>query len=146
MRQTKARAYSTEELAEVIAEAKAALVSQEYKALRGACRELSQVSQEIKELIGNYTHYTVSSLVDAVERAVKFLSPEVTEVSNEDLEVILGKINAIETKVDRIANEASGSALIEVVEEQHKLKNSLIFIANHFQIMLPDYKDEFVVA
>lgn len=146
MRQTKARAYSTEELVEVIAEAKAALVSQEYKALRQACRELSQVNQEVKELIGNYTHYTVSSLVDAVERAVKFLSPEVTEVSNEDLEVILGKINAIELKVDRIVNEASGFALIEVVEELGKVREDLIFVANHFQIMLPNHKEAFVVA
>jgi len=101
-RETKARAYSAEELQDVIADSKAALVSQEYKALRSACRQLFQVSDEVKELIGYYPYYSVSSLVDAVERAVKFLSPEVVEVGAEDLQAIITRIEAIEAKVTRI--------------------------------------------
>lgn len=147
-RLVKARAYSTEELAEVIEYSKQALISNNYNDLKAACRQLYQVSDEVKSLIGNYTHYskTTSDMFNAVERAVKFLSPEVTEVSNEDLEVILGKINGIELKVDRIANEAAASRfVIELTEEVQKIREDLIFVANHFQIMLPNHKDAFVV-
>lgn len=141
---TKARAYSAEEVQDIIVEAKEALVSQEYKALRSACRELSNISPEIKEIIGNYTHYTVSSLVDAVERAVKFLSPEVTEVSTEDLQAIIARIAAIEAKVDRIANETStGNFHIEIAEGLNKILTDLAFVANHFGIMLPNHTDLF---
>lgn len=144
MRETKARAYSAEEVQDIIIEAKEALVSQEYKALRSACRELSNVSPEVKEIIGNYTHYTVSSLVDAVERAVKFLSPEVTEVSTEDLQAIIARIAAIEAKVDRIANETSTANFhIEIAEGLNKILTDLAFVANHFGIMLPNHTDLF---
>jgi len=144
MRETKARAYSAEEVQDIIAEAKEALVSQEYKALRSACRELSNVSPEVKEIIGNYTHYTVSSLVDAVERAVKFLSPEVTEVSAEDLQAIIARIAAIEAKVNRIVNETStGNFHIEISEGLNKILTDLAFVANHFGIMLPNHTDLF---
>jgi len=144
MRETKARAYSAEEVQDIIVEAKEALVSQEYKALRSACRELSNVSPEVKEIIGNYTHYTVSSLVDAVERAVKFLSPEVTEVSAEDLQAIIARIAAIEAKVDRIVNETStGDFHIEIAEGLNKILTDLAFVANHFGIMLPNHTDLF---
>jgi len=134
-RETKARAYSAEELAEVIAEAKAALVSQEYKALRSACRELTQVSDEVKRLIGNYTHHTVASLVEVVEDAVKFLSPEVTEVSTDDLQAIITRIEAIEAKIDRIANETSvGNVIIELTEKVAELKSDVDFINQHFDL------------
>ena len=140
-RDTKARAYSPEEVQDIIGEAKEALVSQEYKALRSACRELSNASPEVKEIIGNYTHYNVSSLVDAVERAVKFLSPEVTEVSTEDLQAILARIAAIEAKVDRIAE--NGNTSTEVVDGLNKILTDLAFVANHFGIMLPNHTDLF---
>lgn len=134
-RETKARAYDSEELQEVINEAKAALISQEYKALRAACRELSQASAEVKELIGNYTHYSISSLVDAVERAVKFLSPEVVEVGADDLKAIIARIEAIEAKVEKIANETSvGNAIIELTEKIAELKSDVDFINAHFDL------------
>lgn len=137
MRETKARAYSAEEVQDIIVEAKEALISQEYKALRSACRELSNVSPEVKEIIGNYTHYTVSSLVDAVERAVKFLSPEVTEVSTEDLQAIIARIAAIEAKVDRIAEEVSThNNNSELIGKVNKLREDIDFVAGHFDIML----------
>lgn len=144
MRETKARVYSAEEVQDIIVEATEALISQEYKALRSACRELSNVSPEVKEIIGNYTHYTVSSLVDAVERAVNFLSPEVTEVSTEDLQAIIARIAAIEAKVDLIANETStGNFHIEIAEGLNKILTDLAFVANHFGIMLPNHTDLF---
>ncbi len=134
-RETKARAYDSEELQEVINEAKAALISQEYKALRAACRELSQAGSEVKELIGNYTHYSISSLVDAVERAVKFLSPEVVEVGADDLKAIIARIEAIEAKVERIANETSvGNVIIELTEKVAELKSDVDFINQHFDL------------
>lgn len=134
-RETKARAYSAEEVQDVIAEAKEALVSQQYKALRTACRELSNVSPEVKEIIGNYTHYTVADLVEAVEDAVKFLSPEVTEVSNEDLQAIITRIEAIEAKIDRIANETSvGNVIIEITEKVAEIKADVDFINQHFDL------------
>lgn len=137
MRETKARAYSAEEVQDIIVEAKEALVSQEYKALRSSCRELSNVSPEVKEIIGNYTHYTVSSLVDAVERAVNFLSPEVTEVSTEDLQAIIARIAAIEAKVDRIAEEVSThNNNSELIGKVNKLREDIDFVAGHFDIML----------
>lgn len=134
-RETKARAYSAEEVQDVIAEAKEALVSQQYKALRTACRELSNVSPEVKEIIGNYTHYTIADLVEAVEDAVKFLSPEVVEVSNEDLQAIITRIEAIEAKVDRIANETSvGNVIIELTEKVAEIKSDVDFINQHFDL------------
>ena len=134
-RETKARAYSAEELAEVIAEAKVALVSQEYKALRSACRELTQVSDDVKKIIGNYTHYTVALLVDVVEDAVKYLSPEVVEVGSEDLQAIITRIEAIEAKVTRIQE------IVEALEVDEKLtaqvaeiKADVDFINQHFDL------------
>lgn len=131
-RETKARAYSTEELAEVIAEAKAALVSQEYKALRSACRELTQVSEEVKRLIGNYTHHTVASLVEVVEDAVKFLSPEVVEVGAEDLQAIITRIEAIETEVRRLAVSPSVDA--RLIKDVADLREDVDFINQHFDL------------
>lgn len=134
-RETKARAYDSEELQEVINEAKAALISQEYKALRAACRELSQASTEVKELIGNYTHYSISSLVDAVERAVKFLSPEVVEVGADDLKAIIARIEAIEAKVNRLEEIISTSeADQDLVEEVKTIKADVDFINAHFDL------------
>lgn len=134
-RETKARAYDSEELQEVINEAKAALISQEYKALRAACRELSQAGAEVKELIGNYTHYSISSLVDAVERAVKFLSPEVVEVGADDLKAIITRIEALETKVTRIEEIISTSeADQDLVEEVAAIKADVDFINAHFDL------------
>lgn len=134
-RETKARAYSAEELAEVIAEAKVALVSQEYKALRSACRELTQVSDDVKKIIGNYTHYTVALLVNVVEDAVKYLSPEVVEVGSEDLQAIITRIEAIEAKVTRIQE------IVEALEVDEKLtaqvaeiKADVDFINQHFDL------------
>lgn len=136
-RETKARAYSAEELADVIAEAKAALVSNEFNSLKSACRELRQVSEEVAKLIGNYTHYSksTSDMFNAVERAVKFLSPEVVEVGAEDLQAIITRIEAIEAKVDRIANETSvGNVIIELTEKVAELKSDVDFINQHFDL------------
>lgn len=134
-RETKARAYSAEEVQDIIAEAKEALVSQEYKALRSACRELSNVSPEVKEIIGNYTHYTVSSLVDAVERAVKFLSPEVVEVGAEDFQAIISRIEAIEAKVDRIQHIVEALEVDEeLTAEVAAIKADVDFINQHFDL------------
>lgn len=134
-RETKARAYDSEELQEVINEAKAALISQEYKALRAACRELSQAGAEVKELIGNYTHYSISNLVVAVERAVEFLSPEVVEVGAEDFQAIITRIEAIEAKIEKIANETSvGNVIIELTEKVASIKSDVDFINAHFDL------------
>ena len=141
---TKARAYSDEEIQDIIASAKDALVSQEYKALRSACRELSNVSTEVKELVGNYTHYTISSRVEAVERAIKFLSPDVLEVDVEDLQEIFARIEAIEAKVSSLVNETAVEDT-NLAVQVHKIKEDLAFVANHFDIMLPNHKELFVV-
>lgn len=134
-RETKARAYSAEELAEVITEAKAALVSQEYKALRGACRELSQVSDDVKALIGNYTHYTVANLFAVVEDAIDLLSPEVVEVSNEDLQAIVTRIEAIEAKVTRIQEIVEALEVDEELTAQvAEIKADVDFINQHFDL------------
>lgn len=134
-RETKARAYSAEELQDVITEAKAALISQEYKALRSACRQLFQVSDEVKELIGYYPYYSVSSLVDAVERAVNFLSPEITEVSNEDLQAIVSRIEAIEAKVTRIQEIVEALEVDEELTSQvAEIKADVDFINAHFDL------------
>ena len=134
-RETKARAYSAEEVQDVIAEAKEALVSQQYKALRTACRELSNVSLEVKEIIGNYTHYTVADLVEAVEDAVKFLSPEVTEVSNEDFQAIITRIEAIEVKVNRIQEIVEALEVDEdLTAEVATIKADVDFINAHFDL------------
>lgn len=137
-RETKARAYSAEELAEVITEAKVALVSQEYKALRSACRELTQVSDDVKKIIGNYTHYTVALLVDVVEDAVKFLSPEVVEVSNEDLQSIITRIEAVEADVRRIvavvAELATPELNLDLQVKVAKIEADVDFINQHFDL------------
>ena len=134
-RETKARAYSAEELAEVITEAKVALVSQEYKALRSACRELTQVSDDVKKIIGNYTHYTVALLVDVVEDAVKFLSPEVVEVGSEDLQAIITRIEAIEAKVNRIQEIVEALEVDEELTAQvAEIKADVDFINQHFDL------------
>lgn len=131
-RETKARAYSAEELAEVIAEAKTALVSQEYKALRSACRELTQVSDDVKRIIGNYTHYTVALLVDVVEDAVKFLSPEVVEVGSEDFQAIITRIEAIETMVRSLASSPVVDA--RLIKDVADLREDVDFINTHFDL------------
>lgn len=136
-RETKARAYSEEELAEVIEYSKKALVSNNYNDLKAACRQLYQVSDEVKVLIGNYTHYskTTSDMFNAVERAIEFLNPEVTEISNEDLQAIITRIEAIEAKVDRIQH------LVEALEVDEELttqvadiKADVDFINQHFNL------------
>ena len=131
-RETKARAYSAEELQDVIADSKAALVSQEYKALRSACRQLFQVSDEVKELIGYYPYYSVSSLVDAVERAVKLLSPEVVEVGSEDLQAIITRIEAIEIMVRSLASSPVVDA--RLIKDVADLREDVDFINTHFDL------------
>jgi len=136
-RETKARAYSAEELAEVIEYSKQALVSNNYNDLKAACRQLYQVSDEVKALVGNYTHYskTTSDMFNAVERAVKFLSPEVVEVGADDLQAIITRIEAIEAKIDRIANETSvGNVIIELTEKVAEIKSDVDFINQHFDL------------
>lgn len=141
MRETKAASYTEEEVAEIIAEAKEALKDQDYKSLRTSCRDLAQVSSEIKEVIGNYTHYSVSSLISAIERALNVLAPE-TEVSEEQLTEVWNKINFLSAKVEKIANETSnGTALIEAVEVIGKVREDLAFVANHLGLVLPNHPE-----
>jgi chaperonin cofactor prefoldin len=124
-RDTKARGYDQEELDEVIAEAKAALISNNFNDLKSACRELRQVSEEVKALIGNYTHYSksTSDMFNAVERAVEFLSPKVTEVNNSDFQEIITRLQSLEAKVMSIK---------DVAEEIKFLREDVDFINQHF--------------
>lgn len=137
-RETKARAYSAEELADVITEAKAALVSNEFNALKSACRELRQVSEEVAKLIGNYTHYSksTSDMFNAVERAVKFLSPEMTEVNNEDLQAIITRIEAIEAKIDHVLKHFTEGVSFndELDSKVTSLREDVDFINQHFDL------------
>ena len=139
-RETKARAYSAEELAEVIEYSKQALVSNNYNDLKAACRQLYQVSEEVKALIGNYTHYskTTSDMFNAVERAVKFLSPEVVEVSNEDLQSIITRIEAVEADVRRIvavvAELATPELNLDLQVKVAKIEADVDFINQHFDL------------
>ena len=139
-RETKARAYSAEELAEVIEYSKQALVSNNYNDLKAACRQLYQVSDEVKALVGNYTHYskTTSDMFNAVERAVKFLSPEVVEVSNEDLQSIITRIEAVEADVRRIvavvAELATPELNLDLQVKVAKIEADVDFINQHFDL------------
>ncbi len=133
-RETKARAYDSEELAEVIEYSKSALASNNYNELKAACRQLYQVSDEVKALIGNYTHYskTTSDMFNAVERAVKFLSPEVVEVGADDLKAIISRIEAIETEVRRLAVSPSVDA--RLIKDVADLREDVDFINAHFDL------------
>lgn len=136
-RETKARAYSAEELAEVIEYSKQALVSNNYNDLKAACRQLYQVSDEVKALVGNYTHYskTTSDMFNAVERAVKFLSPEVVEVGSEDLQAIITRIEAIEAKVTRIQEIVEALEVdTELTAQVAEIKADVDFINAHFDL------------
>ena len=139
-RETKARAYSAEELAEVIEYSKQALVSNNYNDLKAACRQLYQVSDEVKALVGNYTHYskTTSDMFNAVERAVKFLSPEVVEVGVEDLQAIITRIEAIEADVRRIvavvAELATPELNLDLQIKVAKIEADVDFINQHFDL------------
>ena len=139
-RETKARAYSAEELAEVIEYSKQALVSNNYNDLKAACRQLYQVSDEVKALVGNYTHYskTTSDMFNAVERAVKFLSPEVVEVGAEDLQAIITRIEAIEADVRRVvvivAELATPELNLDLQIKVAKIEADVDFINQHFDL------------
>ena len=139
-RETKARAYSAEELAEVIEYSKQALVSNNYNDLKAACRQLYQVSDEVKALVGNYTHYskTTSDMFNAVERAVKFLSPEVVEVGVEDLQAIITRIEAIEADVRRVvaivAELATPELNLDLQIKVAKIEADVDFINQHFDL------------
>lgn len=143
MRETKARHYSNEELVEVIEEAKSALASQEYKSLRSACRELSQVSTEVKEAVGNYTHYPISGLIAAVERALNILQPETTEVSNEQLTSILNHVELIDQKLKLAI--ADGNLQVDTLEKDiTKIREDLAFVANHIGLILPNHPELYI--
>ena len=139
-RETKARAYSAEELAEVIEYSKQALVSNNYNDLKAACRQLYQVSDEVKALVGNYTHYskTTSDMFNAVERAVKFLSPEVVEVCAEDFQAIITRIEAIEADVRRVvaivAELATPELNLDLQIKVAKIEADVDFINQHFDL------------
>ena len=143
LKMTEAASYTEEEVAEVIAKAKDAILisNQKYEALRDSCRNLAQISPEIRTIIGNYTHYPVSSLISAIERALNVLAP-VAEVSEEQLTEVWNKINFLSAKVEKITNETSnGTALIEAVEAIGKVREDLAFVSNHLGLVLPNHPE-----
>jgi FtsZ-binding cell division protein ZapB len=144
MRETKAASSETDEVIEI---AKQALISQTYQDLKSACRQLRTINEEVKAIIGDYTHMSNSQLVQVIEKAIEFLSP-VTEVTDGVLELI----QKIETKVNRVMEVVETfETRIQYLEnkpasnnsEVEALRSDLAYVANHFKIALPEHPDLF---
>lgn len=145
MRETKAASSETDEVIEI---AKQALVSQTYQDLKSACRQLRTLNDEVKTIIGDYTHMSNSQLVQVIEKAIEFLSP-VTEVNDSVLELI----QKIESKVNRVMEVVETfETRIQALEstdnksdntEVEALRSDLAYVANHFKIALPNHGDLF---
>ncbi len=146
MRETKAASSETDEVIEI---AKEALISQTYQDLKSACRQLRTINDEVKTIIGDYTHMSNSQLVQVIEKAIEFLSP-VTEVNDGVLELI-NKIEAkvnrvmevVETFETRITNLESTDNGSDNDTEVAALRSDLAYVANHFKIALPNHDDLF---
>lgn len=144
MRETKAASSETDEVIEI---AKQALISQTYQDLKSACRQLRTINDEVKAIIGDYTHMSNSQLVQVIEKAIEFLSP-VTEINDGVLELI----QKIETKINRVMEVVdSFETRIQYLEnkptsnnsEVENLRSDLAYVANHFKIALPNHTDLF---
>jgi len=145
MRETKAASSETDEVIEI---AKEALISQTYQDLKSACRQLRTISEEVKAIIGDYTHMSNSQLVQVIEQAIEFLAPAV-EVSNDVLELI----NKIDFKVQTVMDAVQGfETRIQKLESSNgtdnddevtALRSDLAYVANHFKIALPNHSDLF---
>lgn len=145
MRETKAASSETDEVIEI---AKQALISQTYQDLKSACRQLRTINDEVKVIIGDYTHMSNSQLVQVIEQAIEFLSPAI-EITDGVLELI----QKIETKVQTVMEAVQGfETRIQKLESSNgtdnddevaALRNDLAYVANHFKIALPNHSDLF---
>lgn len=143
MRETKA----ANEVDEVIEIAKQALISQTYQDLKSACRQLRTLNEEVKAIIGDYTHMSNSQLVQVIEKAIEFLAPT-TEVPSEIFELIKN----MEAKVQRImeVTESFDSRItaLEVTPTDNNskveaLRSDLAAFANHYGFVLPNNPELF---
>jgi DNA repair ATPase RecN len=143
MRETKAASSETDEVIEI---AKQALISQTYQDLKSACRQLRTINEEVKAIIGDYTHMSNSQLVQVIEKAIEFLSP-VTEVTDGVLELIqkietkvnrvMEVVESFETRITKLENTPDEGSEVEL------LRSDLAYIANHFKIALPNHSNLF---
>jgi len=143
IRETKAASSETDEVIEI---AKEALISQTYQDLKSACRQLRTINDDVKAIIGDYTHMSNSQLVQVIEQAIEFLSPA-TEITDGVLELI----QKIETKVQKVMDTVQGfETRIQKLESSNgsdnevaALRSDLVYVANHFKIALPNHSDLF---
>lgn len=145
MSQTKAASSETDEVIEI---AKEALISQTYQDLKSACRQLRTINDDVKAIIGDYTHMSNSQLVQVIEQAIEFLAPAV-EVSNDVLElinkidfkvqIVMEAVQRFETRIQKLENNTGSDNDDEVAA----LRSDLAYVANHFKIALPNHADLF---
>jgi len=143
MRETKAASSETDEVIEI---AKQALISQTYIDLKSACRQLRTINDDVKAIIGDYTHMSNSQLVQVIEQAIEFLQPA-TEITDGVLELIqkidfkvqtvMEAVQGFETRIQKL--ESNNSSDNEVAA----LRSDLAYVANHFKIALPNHSDLF---
>ena len=145
MSETKAASSETDEVIEI---AKEALVSQTYQDLKSACRQLRTINDEVKVIIGDYTHMSNSQLVQVIEQAIEFLSPaiEITDgvlelIQKIDLKVqtVMEAVQGFETRIQKLESSNGSDNDDEVVA----LRSDLAYVANHFKIALPNHSDLF---
>lgn len=138
MRETKAAS----EVDEVIEIAKEALISQTYQDLKSACRQLRTLNDDVKAIIGDYTHMSNAQLIQVIEKALEFLAPA-TEVTPEVFELIKN----IEAKMNTIAErvESFDSRIVYLENkpasnnsEVEALRSDLAAFANHYGFVLPN--------
>lgn len=142
MRETKAAS----EVDEVVEVAKQALISQTYQDLKSACRQLRTLSDEVKAIIGDYTHMSNAQLIQVIEKALEFLAPT-TEVDPEivqlvqkmqlDLNKVLEIASDLHTRVTALENNPSNSTEVEA------LRSDLAAFANHYGFVLPNHSNLF---
>jgi len=140
MRETKAASSETDEVIEI---AKQALISQTYIDLKSACRQLRTINDDVKAIIGDYTHMSNSQLVQVIEQAIEFLQPA-TEITDGVLELIqkidfkvqtvMEAVQGFETRIQKL--ESNNSSDNEVAA----LRSDLAYVANHFKIALPNHR------
>jgi lipopolysaccharide biosynthesis regulator YciM len=142
MRETKA----ANEVDEVIEIAKEALISQTYQDLKSACRQLRTLNEEVKAIIGDYTHMSNAQLIQVIEKALEFLAPT-TEIPSEivqlvqkmqlDLNKVLELASDLHTRVTTLENNPSNNTEVEA------LRSDLAAFANHYGFVLPNHSNLF---
>lgn len=142
MRETKAAS----EVDEVIEIAKEALISQTYQDLKSACRQLRALNDDVKAIIGDYTHMSNAQLIQVIEKALEFLAPT-TEVDPEivqlvqkmqlDLNKVLEIASDLHTRVTALENNPSNNSEVEA------LRSDLAALANHYGFVLPNNSELF---